>query len=133
VQRGKYLYAIGGTSSTDGTKGAAATNPSGTPLATIERAEILDPAVRRSSATRLRALQAERYRRARTTTGSRRFWMRLIRRPRAKRFRATRLRPRSLRKEACSSVGRPPRWAPLPAIVCTERRLRIASPERRFS
>lgn len=38
---GRYLCAIGGTSSTDGTKGLA---PSGTPLATIERAVILDPA-----------------------------------------------------------------------------------------
>jgi len=41
VRQGKYLYAIGGTSATDGTKG---TSPSGAPLASIERAKILDPA-----------------------------------------------------------------------------------------
>lgn len=43
VHRGSYLYAIGGTSSVDGTKGANATNPSGTPLATVERAKLLLP------------------------------------------------------------------------------------------
>lgn len=41
VQQGQYLYAIGGTSSTSGTGG---TSPTGTPLGTIERAVILDPA-----------------------------------------------------------------------------------------
>jgi hypothetical protein len=40
VRQGKYLYALGGTSSTGGTGGAA---PAGTPLASIERAVILDP------------------------------------------------------------------------------------------
>jgi hypothetical protein len=40
VRQGKYLYALGGTSSTGGTGGAT---PSGTPLGTIERAIILDP------------------------------------------------------------------------------------------
>jgi hypothetical protein len=44
IRQGQYLYAIGGTSSANGTAGANATNPSGTPLATIERAKILDPA-----------------------------------------------------------------------------------------
>ena len=39
VQQGKYLYAIGGTSSKAGTGGAA---PTGTPLGSIERAKILD-------------------------------------------------------------------------------------------
>jgi len=41
VRQGSYLYAMGGTSATDGTKG---TSPSGAPLASIERAKILDPA-----------------------------------------------------------------------------------------
>ena len=43
VVQGRYVYAIGGTSSTGGTGGAT---PSGTPLATgtIEMAKILDPA-----------------------------------------------------------------------------------------
>jgi hypothetical protein len=44
IRQGQYLYAIGGTSSANGTAGANATNPSGTPLASIERAKILDPA-----------------------------------------------------------------------------------------
>ena len=39
VQQGKYLYAIGGTSSKAGTGGAT---PTGTPLGSIERAKILD-------------------------------------------------------------------------------------------
>ncbi|GAC1539995.1 MAG: hypothetical protein NVS3B10_04690 [Polyangiales bacterium] len=43
VHRGFYLYAIGGTSSTNGTAGAGMTNPSGSPLASIERAELLLP------------------------------------------------------------------------------------------
>lgn len=41
VQRGLYLYAIAGTSSTSGTAGANATDPSGTPLGSIERAKVL--------------------------------------------------------------------------------------------
>jgi hypothetical protein len=40
VRQGKYLYAIGGTSSTNGTGGAA---PAGAALGSIERAVILDP------------------------------------------------------------------------------------------
>ena len=43
AHQGLYLYAIGGTSSTSGTAGAGVTNPSGTPLATIERAKLLLP------------------------------------------------------------------------------------------
>ena len=39
VQQGKYLYAIGGTSTKAGTGG---NTPAGTPLASIERAKILD-------------------------------------------------------------------------------------------
>lgn len=42
VRQGRYLYAIGGTSSTNGTAGAVVTSPSGTPLASIERAKVLD-------------------------------------------------------------------------------------------
>jgi hypothetical protein len=41
ARQGRYLYAIGGTSSTAGTGGDS---PTGTPLASIERAVILDPA-----------------------------------------------------------------------------------------
>jgi hypothetical protein len=41
VRQGRYLYAIGGTATTNGTGGAA---PSGAPLDTIERARLLDPA-----------------------------------------------------------------------------------------
>jgi hypothetical protein len=41
VRQGRWLYAIGGTSATNGTKGAA---PTGAPLGTIERAKILDAA-----------------------------------------------------------------------------------------
>jgi hypothetical protein len=41
VRQGRYLYAIAGTSSANGTKGAS---PTGTPLDTVERAKILDPA-----------------------------------------------------------------------------------------
>ena len=40
VRQGEFLYAIGGTSSTNGTGGAT---PNGSPLDTIERAVILDP------------------------------------------------------------------------------------------
>jgi hypothetical protein len=40
LRQGKFIYAIGGTSSTNGTGGAT---PSGTPLDSIERAIILDP------------------------------------------------------------------------------------------
>jgi hypothetical protein len=39
VEQGKYLYAIGGTSSKGGTGGAT---PTGTPLGTVERAKILE-------------------------------------------------------------------------------------------
>jgi len=41
ARQGRYLWAFGGTSSVDGTKG---TTPSGTALPSIERAKILDPA-----------------------------------------------------------------------------------------
>jgi hypothetical protein len=41
VRQGRYLWAVGGTSSTGGTGGVM---PSGTGLASIERAKILDPA-----------------------------------------------------------------------------------------
>jgi len=40
VRQDKYLYAVGGTSSTNGTGGAA---PAGVPLGSIERAVILEP------------------------------------------------------------------------------------------
>lgn len=43
ARRGLYLYAIGGTDSTNGTAGANATDPSGTPLASVERAKLLEP------------------------------------------------------------------------------------------
>jgi len=43
VRRGLYLYAIGGTSSVNGTRGADNTDPSGTPLTSIERAKLLEP------------------------------------------------------------------------------------------
>jgi hypothetical protein len=41
VRQGRYLWAIGGTSSKNGTGGAT---PTGTPMGSIERAKILDPA-----------------------------------------------------------------------------------------
>lgn len=43
VRQGLYLYAIGGTSSVNGTRGAGNTDPSGAPLASIERAKLLEP------------------------------------------------------------------------------------------
>lgn len=43
VHRGLYLYAVGGTGSTNGTAGAGNTSPSGTPLGSIERAKLLLP------------------------------------------------------------------------------------------